>query len=82
MAHKVFDTALTTDEKYDVEEYCPWCDNYIAVKFDEECPHLEIVCPVCQHKLMLCSMCESLSDHGICDWNEEKGCCMDKAHKT
>lgn len=59
---------------YDVEEYCPHCDNMIAVNVDEKLQHLETVCPVCGKKLMICSSCDR-----NCDWGEA-GCCMDRAH--
>lgn len=76
MPHITHDTALTCNEPYDVEEFCPYCDNYIAITVDRSCPHLETVCPVCQNRLMICAMCE-----GDCDWVEGIGCRMDKQHK-
>ena len=73
MAHVTLDTALTCDELYDVEEYCPHCDNYIAICVDRSLPHLETVCPVCGNKLMICSMCDISS----CDWSPTNGCHME-----
>lgn len=76
-------------EKYDLEEYCPHCDNYIPLTYDEDdlgqgvC--LETVCPICGEKLMICTLCEHCSSGDVyerddCDWCKEHGCHRDRAH--
>lgn len=63
-------------EKYDFEELCPNCDEWIEIKYDRPAKRdfkYEIICPCCGEKMMLCTMCHD--DYGdICDWNEENGC--------
>jgi len=77
MSHIVFNEVLAYDDgSYDVEEPCPHCGTYVAVRVDRTLPHLETVCPVCEGRLMICSMCPE-----ACDWSETHGCCMDIAHK-
>ena len=69
MAHIVYGPEVTGDIDYDVEEYCPFCDDMIPVKVDESC-RPQIVCPTCDRVLELCSIC----DHKNCDWEEGKSC--------
>lgn len=58
---------------YDIEEYCPHCDNYIPVMIDQQdFQNYESKCPVCGERLMLCTLCHD--DNGACDWTQENGC--------
>ena len=62
---------------YDVEEYCPYCEDCIPIKVDYDAlDDLEVECPVCHSILMICAMC----DVSTCDWREGSGCHMDAAH--
>ena len=79
MAHIVHDPKIQGITDYDVEEYCPFCDDYIPVKVDENDIHgLEIVCPKCKHTLMLCAACPNPE---LCDWTEKNGCYIKKVYK-
>lgn len=61
----------------DVEEPCPHCGSYIPVQMDKDSmDDLEISCPVCYQKMMICTMC----DRSPCDWSKTGGCKMDHAH--
>jgi len=59
----------------DGEEYCPFCDDIFPFIFDYEQKDLEVTCPGCGRRMMLCSMCDE-----ECDWVEKYGCRMDKSH--
>ena len=71
MSHRIY--IEPPDSKYDGEEYCPFCDDVFPFYFDYEQKDLEVTCPGCGRKMMLCSMC----DEG-CNWTSEHGCKMDK----
>ena len=75
MSHVCYAPDDCTPHEYDVEEPCPYCDEYIAISVDRNAKSLETVCPTCGKPLMICSMCERR-----CDWTENHGCCMDNAH--
>lgn len=74
MSHVAYDPRqlLGVNDRYDIEEPCPECGELIAVKVDEEDKRFSVTCPVCGHKIMLCSLCEVPS----CDWSQGDGCCM------
>ena len=69
--HKVHD--LNSKEPYDIEEYCPYCDNEIPITLDKDDPYLEVTCPVCHNRIMLCTACINVES---CDWKKGKGCKM------
>ena len=74
MAHAV----IFGNAPYDLEELCPHCDQFVAVRVDRGCPHLEITCPYCGNKMMICADC----DTNRCNWSENGGCRMDQKHRT
>ena len=66
--------------EYDFEEYCPYCDNAIPVVIDQtDYEHYQFKCPVCGHKLMLCTLCyddqEETGAFHNCDWNPSDDTC-------
>lgn len=62
---------------HDVEEPCPHCGEHIPVRMDKDSmDDLEISCPVCYQKMMICTMC----DRSPCDWSRHGGCKMDHDH--
>lgn len=73
MSHIVLNTNDITSD-YDVEEYCPYCDYMVAIQIDDDCDDIEITCPICKRKLLLCSMCIHINSR--CDWTEENSCCV------
>ena len=78
--HQVYKPG-TAPKKYNFEEYCPWCDEGIPVVIDDvDFEHYEFKCPVCGHKLMLCTLChwdqeDGDGTHG-CDWDKKSDTCM------
>ena len=73
MAHRIYLYPVTG--RVDGAEYCPYCDDEFPFTYDENQRDLEVACPECGRKMMLCSMCED-----VCDWKECGGCSKDKAH--
>jgi len=65
---------IAEGKTYDVEEYCPYCDEMIPIIIDLGCDHFWITCPHCGRKTMLCSVCP---DVDRCDWNPDTGCHKD-----
>ena len=61
---------------YDIEEYCPECENTIPITYDPTDTSFHVICPVCGHYLLLCSM-----GGAVCDWDEQTGCCMDRGKR-
>lgn len=79
MAHTVLNPRNAITSEYDYEEQCPYCGNVIPIVFDinEKC--LEITCPMCGKKIMICTAC--IDWNNACDWKEGSGCHMDKNSK-
>ena len=52
-------------EDYHAEEYCPFCDSYIPILWEDHERQEDSVidyqqtCPVCGKRLMLCSTCQN-----------------------
>ena len=79
MSHVAYDPRqpLGVNDRYDIEEPCPECGELIAVKVDEEDKRFFVNCPVCGHKMMLCSLC----DTSTCNWKQGSGCHMGESQK-
>lgn len=73
--HRAYGPHEQLPKYYDYEEFCPHCGYYIPVVADEEQADLELICPVCNNNVMLCSACTV-----PCNWSEANGCSMDKKH--
>lgn len=74
MAHMIVTPNGCKTKPYDVEEYCPHCDDYVCIRIDRALQRhsdLEVTCPVCHHRLMICSACPNPD---ACDWNDKTGC--------
>lgn len=66
-------------EHFDYDEPCDNCSASIPIVIDwNEQTCYEITCPVCGHKMMLCSLChwddENSDDPVGCDWSPANGC--------
>ena len=77
--HKVYKPY--TKRPYDFVEICPSCDKAIPVLIDPDCFRYQVRCPVCNYRMMLCTLCrwdqeEEEGFDGVykCDWNKETGC--------
>ena len=66
-----------TDHGYDIEEPCPWCGCMVPVRISPADPSLEVICPECGRKMMLCTMCHDIFD-GWCDWDPVHGCSKER----
>lgn len=60
------------NEKYTVNEYCPFCDSDIEMTWDVPADGYEAFCPHCGKKLMLCDECLHSEDNTgqRCDFTE------------
>ena len=82
--HKLYRPDETPGD-YSFDEYCPHCDNDIAVEIDNDCSIgcYVTTCPVCGNTLRLCNLCQADFEESEdivfnCDWNPANGCFRDK----
>lgn len=78
MAHVAYgsETPFPEGTKYDFEEFCPACNDSIAIKLDPEDKSFYVYCPTCKRrrKLVFCTMC--IDSGCFCDWRSKNGCHM------
>lgn len=77
MAHKVFGSDAFRNggdaPYYDIEEYCPHCDELLPILVDlDQIHNFFVTCPKCGGKVLLCSLCRENCDQrdGVCQMSD------------
>ncbi len=67
--------------KYEVTEWCPFCESEITMQWDVKQNGYKTICPECGNRLMLCDKCQHDENDNFldnCDYNSETDSCKYK----
>ena len=58
-------------KNYDFEEYCPYCEHINEIVWDGK--SRVTVCENCHNTILLCSLCDDMTNCGNCPYEKELG---------